>query len=814
MNMVLDYYENFLGGPSLLSTSTFDELSQLLQFRCSLSVVDLLQAPILNTDIQEVFFSLPNNKSPGPDGYPAEFFTAHWKTVGSDMIMAVQEFFSTGRLLQQWNTTILTLIPKKQNVVLVSDFRPISCCNTTYKVISKILANRLKQVLPLVISNTQSAFIPGRLLVENVLMATELIQGYNWKNITKRSTLKIDLKKAFDSLNWSFILLILRALRFPDSYVHLISQCITTTRFSVAVNGELGGYFRGARGLRQGDPLSPYLFVLAMEVLAQLLNNDYFNGQIGYHPSASNPPVTHLAFADDIMVFFDGQQSSLERIAATLDGFSAWSGLTMNRQKTELFVAGMSELESSDLSSLGFSIGSLPVRYLGLPLMHRKLQICDYRPLLDQLKRRFSSWSSRALTYAGRRQLLASIISGTLNFWFSSFILPKGCIKSIESMCSRFLWNGNITSKAAAKISWKSVCMPCSKGGLGLRDLSSWNTTLSLKLIWLLHCESESLWASWTKRNRLKGASIWSFEVEKQTSWIWKSILRLRPLAERFLKCDIGDGTKASFWFDYWLPIGPLIKFFGDNGPQHIGVPLHATIRDSCSLEGWRLRPARSPKAEELQIMLCSVPLPSQSTSADSYKWCVSEQSSTNFSTSHTWEAVRHCGQQVLWEKIVWFSGHIPRHAFHMWVAMQDRLPTQARLATWDPGIDNSCLLCANACEETRDHLFLRCSFSERVWRLITVRLGYRPTLFHTWTALCEWLRTSDTTCSNTLRRLVTQATVYQLWAERNSRLHNGLSSTPHRIFKDLDRTIRNSILARKEMKKFRGLMQAWLKFS
>ena len=118
-------------------------------------------------------------------------------------------------MLHQWNATILTLIPKKQNAELVFDFRPISCCNTVYEVISKLLANRLKEILPSVISNTQSAFIRGRLLVENVLMATELTQGYNWKNISKRSLLKVDLKMAFDSLNWDFILLPLKALCFP-----------------------------------------------------------------------------------------------------------------------------------------------------------------------------------------------------------------------------------------------------------------------------------------------------------------------------------------------------------------------------------------------------------------------------------------------------------------------------------------------------------------------------------------------------------------------------------------------------------------------
>lgn len=442
---------------ALVQTSvSTDDIASLITYQCPTTSFDILAAPFSREEIQQTFFSLPRNKSPGPDGYPAEFFTGNWKIVGPDLIDAVSEFFSSGKILQQWNATILTLIPKKQNAVKISDFRPISCCNTVYKVIAKLLAKRLKQILPDVISNTQSAFIPGRLLVENVLMATELVQGYNWKNISKRSMLNVDLKKAFDSLNWSFIITILHALRLPPSFINLISQCITTTKFSVAINGELGGYFSGTQGLRQGDPLSPYLFVLATEVLAQMLNLNYRTGMIGYHPAALNPSVTHLAFADDIMIFFDGQVISLQNISSTLETFSVWSGLTMNKNKTELYVAGMTWTESCELTGLGFSLGSLPVRYLGLPLMHRKLRICDYRPLIDQLKARFTSWTSRALSYAGRRELLASVIHGTINFWFSSFILPKGCVREIESLCCRFLWNGNITERAAAKVSWKS----------------------------------------------------------------------------------------------------------------------------------------------------------------------------------------------------------------------------------------------------------------------------------------------------------------------------------------------------------------------
>jgi len=208
----------------------------------------------------------------------------------------------------------------------------------------------------------------------------------------------------------------LEAMEFPPAFRSLIHQCISTTRFSVAINGELCGYFKGTKGLRQGDPLSPYLFVLCIEVFSQLLRAKYTDGSIGYHPKASDPAVSHLAFADDIMVFFDGSRSSLQNISEVFDAFSRWSGLTMNKEKTELYAGGLNQSETSDLTSLGFTLGSLPIRYLGLPLMHRKLRISDYRPLLDKVAGCFTNWSARSLSYAGRKQLISSVIYGSINF--------------------------------------------------------------------------------------------------------------------------------------------------------------------------------------------------------------------------------------------------------------------------------------------------------------------------------------------------------------------------------------------------------------
>lgn len=182
------------------------------------------------------------------------------------------------------------------------------------------------------------------------------------------------------------------------------------------------------------------------------------------------------------MVFFDGLKPSLEYIAAIMDVFSSWSSLTMNRNKTHLFVVGLNQEETNGLTSLGFYLGSMPIRYLDL-FMYRKLRKVDYRPMIDQVSQWFTTWSACSLSLAGRRQLIASVIYSSVNFWTSAFTLPKGCYKDIESLCSRFLWNGNITKKATANVSWQIVYLPKEEGGLGFLNFQTWNKSLCMRLI-------------------------------------------------------------------------------------------------------------------------------------------------------------------------------------------------------------------------------------------------------------------------------------------------------------------------------------------
>lgn len=420
-----------------------DELQDLLDFRCSEEDCRMLEKEVSEEEIRKVLFAMPNNKSPGPDGYPAEFFKSTWSVLAKDFTIAVQSVFNFGFLPKGVNSTILALIPKKLDSLEMKDYRPIACCNVLYKVVSKIVANRLKKLLPRIITESQSAFVKGRLLMENVLLASELVKDYHKDTVSSRCVMKIDISKAFDSVQWMFVLKCLSTLGFPKDTIHWIELFIMSPSFSVQVNGDLAGYFQSSRGLRQGCSLSPYLFVLCMDVLSRKIDRAVAEGKFKFHPGCQKLMITHLCFDDDLMVFVEGSKQSVQGALSVFDEFEKWSGLSISVEKSTIYMAGIPEVEKrSILKNFKFAVGELPVRYLGLPLLTQVMKKQDYAPLLEKLRGNISSWTCRFLSYAGRLQLISSVLTSIVNFWASVFRLPCSCIKEIEQICSAFLWTG------------------------------------------------------------------------------------------------------------------------------------------------------------------------------------------------------------------------------------------------------------------------------------------------------------------------------------------------------------------------------------
>lgn len=256
--------------------------------------------PFSNEDIKVVAFSLKPLKSPGPDGVPPIFFQKYWATVGEDICDGVHAFFANGHMLRETNKTYVALIPKEQCPSTVGGYRPISLCNSTYKIISKCMVNRIKLILPDLVGETQNAFVPGRMMVDNCHIAHEVINHVKKRKKGGRfeAVLKVDLSKAYDRVRWDFVIEILKKMKFPESWIQWIFKCISSVTYSIIVNGQPSKQITSGTGLRQGDPLSPYLFILLMEVLPSNIMKLEHQGRIqGIKISRNAPSISHLFFA-------------------------------------------------------------------------------------------------------------------------------------------------------------------------------------------------------------------------------------------------------------------------------------------------------------------------------------------------------------------------------------------------------------------------------------------------------------------------------------------------------------------------------------
>lgn len=362
-------------------------------------------------------------------------------------------------------------------------------------------------------------------------------------------------------------------------------------------------------------------------------------------------------------------------------------------------------------------------------------------------------------------------------------------------------------------MSWENVCLPKSEGGLGLRNFWAWNKTLNLRLIWMLFAKRDSLWVAWNHSTRLRHDNFWTAESSSHHSWIWKALLALRPLAKRFLRCTVGNGKSISYWYDHWNKLGPLIDRIGTSGPMLTGIPVKAVVADGLSSTGWSLPSARTRNTAlyDLRTSLLSTTIPAANGGPDHYWWFIEGSLTTSFSSKLTWEVLRPARAPLSWTKAVWYMGNIPKHAFTFWVAHLNRLPIRERTANW--GMNNATLCCVcGSGPETRDHLFFHCSVSASIWNTVLLRFGRRLP-FNDWPDMLGWISSGSRRFSLTLKRLVAQTVIFYIWKERNARLHSSINSTPTTVFQRIDRSVRDSVLARSSRRKFKGLLSQWFTF-
>ena len=334
---VFDYFTNIF---STASPSSFEASLESINLRITTDMNESLLKDFSEVEVRKALQQMHPTKAPDPDGMSPIFYQKYWEVVGDSVIKCVLQSLNSGCLLSGLNETYICIIPKVRCPQKITEFRPISLCNVIYKIVAKVLANRLKEIMLEVISESQSAFVPGRQITNNVIVAFEIMHSIDQRRKGKQGlmAIKLNMSKAFDRVEWGYLEAVMRRMGFQERWIELILMCVTTVSYFVLINGEPKGKIKPSRGLRQGDPISLYLFLLCSKGLSAMLKREEREGNIkGVSVCRGAPQLSHLLFVDDSIIFCRASIDVGLQVMKVLSDYEHESGQKLNMEKTSLF---------------------------------------------------------------------------------------------------------------------------------------------------------------------------------------------------------------------------------------------------------------------------------------------------------------------------------------------------------------------------------------------------------------------------------------------------------------------------------------------
>ena len=438
---------------------------------------NLCEGPLTEKECLTSLKQMADGKTPGTDGLPAEFYKIFWDDISGALLAALNFAYENGQLAMTQRRGIIKLIPKKEaDLKILKNWRPLSLLNCDYKIAAKSIANRIQSTLPKLINNDQTGFIKGRFIGENIRLIDSIINYTNDQSIPGLILL-LDFEKAFDTLEWSFVEKTLQHYGFGPSIQKWIQTLYCDIESGVMNNGWMSECFKIERGVRQGCPLSPYLFVLSVEVLASAIRSDQHIKGI----SVNQKEIKLSQYADDTTLILDGSKDALETSLDVIGKFSKISGLRLNNKKTEALWIG-SKARSQDIMfpEKGFRWQHLKIKTLGVwlsiePELTVKLNFNEKKEKVRNLLR---NWQYRRLSLLGKIAILKSLIASQLVHVLSPLPTNHQAIKELNGAFYHFLWDGK-----PDKIKRNIMINDYSNGGLKMIDLFSFNK--SLKTIWI-----------------------------------------------------------------------------------------------------------------------------------------------------------------------------------------------------------------------------------------------------------------------------------------------------------------------------------------
>ncbi|XP_026383665.1 uncharacterized protein LOC113279176 [Papaver somniferum] len=671
-----------------------------------------------NEEIFATLKSMENWSSPGPEGFQAGFYKSQWATVGDDVCNMVKRFFKTRHILKQINETYISLVPKKKKCTCAADYRPIVLRNTSYNIISKVLVNRMKPIMEKLISPYQAAYVSGRLIRDNTVIAQEIIHSMKKKRGENGwLALKLDMSKEFDS----------------------------TTQLSVMLNGSPCDSFTPTRGIRQGDPLSPYLFILAMEFLSRQLTTSQQDNKIkGIKVVALSPAIDHLLFADDCLIFTQANVTSVNNLLELLHTFSSQSGQVINFEKSSVYFSKKTKPEVAE------SIKQiLRVKSIGTMIKH--------------------------------------VLNDVPIYQMGTFKLPANLLQQLTTIERKFFW-GYHNNRGHNPIAWMNVCRPTEMGGLAFRYLEKLNLALLTKLSWRICNEPNSLMAQTLSSKYFKSGYLLHQHISVDNcSYTWNGISKGLEIVRQNYFLEINNGKKTRIWRDRWIP-----GMSQSPTPQNDFFRFYEFVEELMVQETaqWNIHLITALFDADIALKIQALYI--DISKEDSIIWMPAKDGV--FSVKITYKMLTYNDKEVQIEgrtidrkvwKSLWKYKDAQRIKLFAWKCIRGVHNTKIRREIYNSSTETSYDICGGY-EETIEHIIFDCRHARSVWRGININIDAVRANYNT---VSEWV-TSWFSTSNQNRD---DKWIYSLmigawiiWKDRCDVVFQGVSLNPinsiHRI--------------------------------
>ncbi|XP_019457635.1 PREDICTED: uncharacterized protein LOC109358024 [Lupinus angustifolius] len=596
---------------------------------------------------------------------------------------------------------LIVLIPKVTTPTTLKDFRPISLCNVVYKIITKVLVKRLRPFLDELVGPLQSSFIPGRGTSDNIVLAQEVMHHLH-KSKAKKGVMafKVDLEKAYDRVNWDFLEHTLLQFGFPTIMVNLIMWCIRPGRVSLLWNGSRLDGFHPKRGLRQGDHMSPYLFVRCMEKLALSIHHKVENGMwLPIQLSRGGPSISHLLFADDILFFCKATNSQVRMVSETLKDFCKASGLKVNEAKSKFMCSNTvtSTRKNNFMNICSMRVVSNLGNYLGIPLVQGKVGRAVFNPIMEKIQRRMSTWKAHLLNKTGRLCLAKSVISSISSYSMQVMWLPQSVCSDINKMTRNFMWGGDANKRSLNLVSWDVLTKHKRDGGLGLRDARSTNISL------------------------LAG-----------TSYTWRSIMKATHILKDGFNLQLGEGNK-SLWYDNCIRFGTLCNFV----PFVNISDTQLQVKDIWTEGTWDFSALYTMVPSEVKELISNHFTPGLPTEEEGWIWEGHVTGNYSANSGYWWinkpeEDVEHLSSD--W-KLVWRLKVPEKIKMLCWLGFHEALPSNDLRFRRNLTANPMCMRCNGGVEDLM-HVFRDCPASSNLWK----RIGWDNSLFWVTRPFRSWV--------------------------------------------------------------------------